>query len=97
MVIEGKGIFGAFGHSRDLVRGNGLRVFGILFTVGLVTGLASLFTEKAVFLLPVSLGSASILSELLGASLVAPFTALATTILYVTLRDLRTPQTRIWA
>ena len=43
IVIEKKGVIGAFGRSREFVRGFGWPVFGTVIVATLITGIATLF------------------------------------------------------
>jgi len=42
IVVERSGVIAAFGRSRQLVRGSGWQVFGVIFTVFLITAVVSL-------------------------------------------------------
>ena len=44
-VLEHRGIFGSFGRSRELVRGNGWNVFGVIVIVWVVTAVISILVE----------------------------------------------------
>ncbi|WP_022929051.1 hypothetical protein [Patulibacter americanus] len=83
VVVERLGIGAAFGRSRELVRGNGKRVLGLLLLVLLlvigVAFVAAIFTEAS------GDGVGRFVQVLLGA-LVSPISALATAVLYFTLR-----------
>ncbi len=87
-VLERPGVFAAFGRSRDLVRGNGWNVFGVIVLVYLTVLVVSL--------------AAGVLSTPLGALgrgfinwavtvVTAPVPALAASVLYFALRDEPTP------
>jgi hypothetical protein len=87
-VIESPGILAAFGRSRELVRGNGWNVFGVivlLFVINIVVGVVA-------FAIGSALGDVGegVLSWLANA-LVAPLTALATSVLYFALAGAREP------
>jgi hypothetical protein len=83
VVVERVGIGAAFGRSRELVRGNGKRVLGLLLLVLLlvvaVAFVAAIFTEAS------GDGVGRFVQVLLGA-LVSPISALATAVLYFVLR-----------
>jgi hypothetical protein len=86
VVIERPGVGASFGRSRDLVRGNGWPVFGVLFVIFLLQAvlggiLGALFGNDT-FL-------GSFLGTIIGQSLVAPFGAVAASVLYFELRDLK--------
>ncbi len=79
IVVEDKGVFEAFGRSRELVRGNGWSVFGaivlaflIVFVVGLVAGLIG-----------ASIGTAGrVILQAIANVLTAPVAALVSSILF---------------
>lgn len=79
IVVEGEGVFGAFGRSRELVRGNGWPVFGaivlaflIVFAVSLVAGLIG-----------AALGDAGrVILQAIANVLTAPVAALVASILF---------------
>jgi uncharacterized membrane protein len=83
-VLEHPGVFAAFGRSRELVRGYGWAVFGVIlgifFTVVLVSIIASLIAS--------GLGSVGRgLVQWAVDTAIAPVAALAATVLYLTLRQ----------
>jgi hypothetical protein len=83
-VLERPGVFAAFGRSRELVRGNGWNVFGVIILVFL-----------AVIVIVVAAGLVSSPLGTVGRALVqwavdaalAPITALSASVLYFSLRD----------
>jgi hypothetical protein len=84
IVLERRGVFEALGRSRELVRGNGWSVFGVIvivfvleFGVGLVAGTTSALGGHVV----------GVLVQLVATVLVAPIAALAVSVLYFVLRD----------
>ncbi len=86
IVLENRSMMGAFGRSRELVRGHGWSVFGlivltalILLVVGLVVGLITA---------PFSPTVGSFLSNLISGTLTGPFIAATWTLLYYRLRGL---------
>jgi hypothetical protein len=82
-VLERPGVFAAFGRSRELVRGNGWSVFGVILLVGLAVIAASI----AVGLIAASLGSVG--RALVGwvvTAAIAPVSALAAAVIYFRLR-----------
>jgi hypothetical protein len=83
-VLERPGVFAAFRRSRELVRGNGGNVFGVIVLVFL----AVVVIIVAVGLLTASLGSVprALVQWALDAAL-APITALSASVLYFALRD----------
>ncbi len=83
-VLEHPGVFAAFGRSRELVRGNGWAVFGVIVLVTLVVLVISFVVGAAT----VSLGSAgrALVQWAVNAGL-APLAALSASVLYFALRD----------
>jgi len=82
-VLERPGVFAAFGRSRELVRGNGWNVFGVI----LIVGLAVIVVSLAAGLVAASLGSAGgALIQWAVTAALAPVTALAASVLYFALR-----------
>jgi hypothetical protein len=88
-VLERPGVFAAFGRSRELVRGNGWPVFGVIVIVFL-----------AVLVISIAAGTASDSLGMVGRGLVnwgvtavtAPISALSAAVLYFALRH-ETPRT----
>jgi hypothetical protein len=88
IAIESKRYTAAMGRSRELVRGSWWRVFGILLLVGVLTAVAS-FVVTAPFgggsgtLQPTTAGT---IAGAVANLVIAPFSALATALLYFDLR-----------
>lgn len=80
IVLENKGVFDSFGRSRELVRGNGWSVFGILIITYLLTSVISGVIRAIFRPLPNYLGA--YIADVTGGAIVAPFSALAITLLY---------------
>jgi hypothetical protein len=82
-VLERPGVFGAFGRSRELVRGNGWNVFGVLVLVFLAVIVISLIAGFA----SDALGSVgrSLVQWVVNAAM-APLTALSASVLYFALQ-----------
>lgn len=82
-VLERPGVFAAFGRSRELVRGNGWNVFGVIVVVFLTVAVISI----AAGLIASGLGSVgrSLVQWAVNAAL-APIPALGASVLYFTLR-----------
>ena len=81
IVIERVGAMSSFGRSRNLVRGNGWNVFGIL----VITFLILLGVELVIGLILSPLNSTALsnaISTVVAGSLVAPFQALVVTTIY---------------
>jgi ABC-type multidrug transport system fused ATPase/permease subunit len=81
IVIERKGVMGSFGRSRELVRGNGWQVFGVIFVVFLITAVVGIILGLIGAGVSDSLG-ARILFNLIASTLTAPITALAAATIY---------------
>ena len=86
VVIERRGL-DAFGRSRDLVRGNGWQVFGVIVVVFIIQFLANnilaaIFGGGDSFV-------GSLLASLISNGLVAPLSAIAAAIIYLELRRVK--------
>ena len=85
IVVEKPGVFAAFGRSRELVRGHGWTVFGIVLITALLSGIASALLQAAFSALPeffeILIGST------IAQAVVAPFGAIAIAITYFRLRE----------
>ena len=89
IMLEGKGVFGSFGRSRELVRGNFWGVFGlILITIVILIGVGILVGLVAS---PLPDGIETYVSDVVSGTLTAPFLALALTLAYYRLRGVREP------
>ena len=87
IVLEGKSAGESFGRSRELVRGHGWNVFGvIIITIGAVI-VASLIVTIATVWLPD--GVDSFVSDVISNTVVAPFVAVAWTLMYFALAAAR--------
>lgn len=88
IVVERRGVFDAFGRSRQLVSGNGWPVFGTIVVAYLITFVA------AIVLTAIANSIADgplvrIVFNALASTLTAPITALVAAVLYFRLLDLR--------
>jgi hypothetical protein len=91
IVLENKGVFDSFGRSRELVRGNGWSVFGVLIITYLLTSVISGVIRAIFTPLPNYLGT--YIGDVIGGTIVAPFSALAITLMYFRLAgDNRAPE-----
>jgi hypothetical protein len=89
IVIDKTGVMGSFGRSRELVRDNGWRVFGVivvLFLVqvligGILSALADSITDESF------VGYA--VADLIRGVLLVPLSAIAATVMYVELRRVK--------
>jgi hypothetical protein len=85
-VVERPGVFEAFGRSRELVRGNGWPVFGILVILFLIQAVATAILV-AIF---IGIGDFAgyAIAALIASTLLAPLNALAASVMYFELRRL---------
>jgi hypothetical protein len=83
-VVERPGIIEAFGRSRELVRGNGWPVFGVLVILFLIQAAATAILV-AIF---IGIGDFAgyAIGSLIASTLLAPLTALAASVMYFELR-----------
>jgi hypothetical protein len=88
IVIERQGVFGSLQRSRDLVRGNGWRVFGVMLVVLIIVGVANNLITRIAHSIADNLAGA-LVGNLIANILTAPVFALAVTVLYFQLRDVR--------
>jgi hypothetical protein len=89
-VLERPGVFAAFGRSRELVRGNGWPVFGVIFVVYVIVLLISLVSVDATASFG-SLGRALVQWAVNSAT--APASALSASVIYFALRGQGVPAT----
>jgi hypothetical protein len=87
IMLEGRGVGEAFGRSQELVRGYGWSVLGVI----VLTFLIFVGVSIAVSVVRNAVGAdwAGFVVNIVGESLTAPFLALAWTITYYELRDLK--------
>jgi hypothetical protein len=90
IVLEGSGIMGAFGRSRQLVRGNGWQVFGAILVAYVIVIAGSLIFS--------AIGAAiadgvfvRIVFRALASTITAPISALVAAVLYFRLREIAGP------
>jgi hypothetical protein len=89
IVLEGLRAGEAFTRSRELVRGHGWSVFGVIVLTLLIVFGAGIVLSLV--LLPVSAWLRSFVSNVVSGTLVAPFIALTWTLLYYRLRAAKEP------
>jgi hypothetical protein len=87
VMLENAGVRKAFGRSRELVRGWGWRVFGVIVLTFLVLLGVTIVLE--VLLSPLADWLQGYASDIVTGTVTAPFAALAWTLLYYRLRDAR--------
>ena len=85
IVVEKRRAIESFGRSRELVRGHGWTVFGIVLITGLLSGIATTLLQAAFSFLPRFLEI--FVGSTIAQSVVAPFSAIAIAITYFRLRD----------
>jgi len=81
IVVEHSGVIAAFGRSRELVRGNGWQVFGVIFTVFVITAVVSLVLALIGAAIAEGVG-VRIVANLISSSITAPIGALAAATIY---------------
>ena len=86
IVIEKRGIFDSFNRSRELVRGNGWRVFGVLVVAFLIQAVIQNILSR-IGINADSLALRTVLA-IVGGVITAPIMALAVSVVYFQLRDL---------
>jgi hypothetical protein len=89
IVLEGRSAGESFGRSRDLVRGYGWNVLGVIVLTILVLLAFRIVLEIVLF--PLSNEFQSFLTELIAGTVATPFAVLAWTLLYFRLRDAKEP------
>lgn len=88
IVVERKGVFAAFGRSRELVKGNGWQVFGVILTVFLIVIVVSIVVGAIAS--GVSDSTAlRIVVDVIASTITAPISALVAAVLYFKLRGLK--------
>jgi hypothetical protein len=85
IVVERRSALDSFGRSRELVRGHGWTVFGIVLITGLLSGIASELLQAAFSFLPRFFEI--LIGGTIAQAVVAPFVAIALAITYFRLRD----------
>ena len=89
IVLEGRGVFAAFGRSRELARGDGWNVFGLLAVTIVILVAAGIVLQLA--LTPLDFELRQYVGDVVRNTLFAPFVALAFTLAYYRLRERRDP------
>jgi len=89
IVLERSGALGSFGRSQQLVRGNGWPVFGTLVVLFIIQIFVDIVLRIIFFALPVLVRSG--LSAVIAGTLVAPFIAVAVTLIYYRLSGQEVP------
>jgi MFS family permease len=81
IVVEHSGVMDSFGRSRELVRGNGWQVFGVIFVVFLITAVVGAILGAIGAGISDSVGM-RILFNLIASTVTAPIAALAAATIY---------------
>jgi hypothetical protein len=89
IVLERRAVMEAFGRSRELVSGNGWNVFGVIVITFLILVAAGIVLGIALFWLPGAFGE--FIRSVVSNTITIPFVALAWTIMYFRLLELREP------
>lgn len=87
IVVERKGVFEAFGRSRELVKGHGWQVFGVIVTVLLIVIVVRIVFSAIAAGVDDSTG-VRIALDVIASTITAPITALVAAVLYFKLRAL---------
>ena len=82
-MLERPGVFAALRRSRELVRGNGWQVFGVILVLYIVVGVLSFIIEAVADSAGTGVG---IVVRVIVGVLTAPLSALAAAVLYFELR-----------
>lgn len=93
-VLERPGVFAAFRRSREIVRGDGWNVFGVIVLVSVIVVLVSIVVGVAASGLG-SVGRAVV--QWAVNSAIAPLTALSASVLYFTLQGTSSEPTPMWS
>lgn len=88
IVVEHSGVMDSFGRSRELVRGNGWQVFGVIFVVFLITAVVGAILGAIGAGISDSVGM-RILFNLIASTLTAPIAALAAATIYFRLLTIK--------
>jgi len=88
IVVERSGVIAAFGRSRELVRGNGWQVFGVIFTVFVITAAVSLVLAVIGAAIAKGVGM-RIVANLISSTITAPIGALAAATIYFGLLSIK--------
>lgn len=87
IVVERAGVFEAFGRSRALVRGNAWQVFGVIFTVFVITVVAGIVLGIIGVAISDTAGM-RILFNVISSTLTAPIGALVAAVIYFRLLEI---------
>jgi hypothetical protein len=88
IVVERRGVFEAFGRSRELVRGNGWQVFGVIFVAFLI----AIVVQTILGAIAVGIEDSTVVRivfNVLASTVTAPITALVAAVVYFRLLAIR--------
>jgi len=88
IVVEHSSVIDAFGRSRELVRGNGWQVFGVIFVVFVITAIVGAVLGAIGVAISGGVG-VRIVANLIGSTITAPIGALAAATIYFGLLALK--------
>jgi len=88
IVVEHSGVIDSFGRSRDLVRGNGWQVFGVIVCIFLIVAIVGVIFSAIAAGISDSVAM-RILFNVVASTLTAPIAALAASVIYFRLMALR--------
>jgi hypothetical protein len=88
IVIERRGALDSFGRSRELVRGNGWQVFGVIVVIFLLTVIVGAVIQALANSVSDSFGGYAV-GDLITRLVVAPLSALAASVLFFELKAVR--------
>jgi hypothetical protein len=91
IVLEKRGVMESFGRSRDLVRGYGWVVFGVIVVTIVISIVASIVL--ALVFSGLSSELSRYVANVISNTIISPFTAATWTCMYFKLRELHEPQT----
>jgi hypothetical protein len=86
IVVERQGMFASFTRSRDLVRGNGWRVFGVLVVTVIIAAVVGQIIQRIAYGISDDFAGA-LVGNLISNLITAPLFAIAVTVLFFMLRD----------
>ncbi len=87
IVVERTGVIEAFGRSRELVRGNGWQVFGVIFVVFVITAIVAVILGVIAAAIS-DTAAMRILFNVLASTVTAPIGALVAAVIYFRLREI---------
>jgi hypothetical protein len=89
IVVERAGVFEAFGRSRELVRGNGWQVFGVIVVLFLMILIVGILFRGIAGAVSDDSFIGYVVSDVITNVLIVPLSALAATVVYVELRRVK--------